>query len=51
MAKELDKDVKAFFKSKIEKEIKYLFIDATYFKVRKQGHYVIQAVFVAIGVE
>ena len=35
IAKELDKDVNMFLKSKIEKEIRYLFIDATYFKVRK----------------
>jgi putative transposase len=51
IAKELDKDVNMFLKSKIEKEIRYLFIDATYFKVRKQSHYVTQAVFVAIGVD
>ncbi len=51
MAKELDKDVEAFLKRPIEKEIRYLFVDATYFRVRKNARYVTQALFVAIGVD
>ncbi len=51
IAKELDKDVEAFLKGRIENEIRYLFIDATYFKIREHGHYSTQAVFVAIGVD
>ncbi|WP_081895220.1 IS256 family transposase [Mesoaciditoga lauensis] len=51
IAKELDKEVEAFLKAPIEKEIRYLFIDATYFKIREHGHYSTQAVFVAIGVD
>jgi transposase-like protein len=51
IAKELDKDVEMFLKRPIEEEIRYLFIDASYFKVREQGRYVTQAVFVAVGVD
>jgi transposase-like protein len=51
IAKELDEKVNPFFNRPIEKEIRYLFIDATYFKIRKQGRYVNHAVFVAIGVD
>ena len=43
--------MQAFLNTPIEKEIRYLFIDATYFKIREYGYYSNQAVFVAIGVD
>ena len=51
IAKELDKDVEIFFKRPIEKKIRYLFIETTYFKIREHARYVNEAVFVAIGVD
>ncbi len=40
MAKELDVKVKEFLERSIEGEIIYLFVDASYFKVRSQGRYI-----------
>ncbi len=51
MAKELDEDVDKFLKRPIEKEIKYLFVDATYFKVREDMNYISKALFIAVGVD
>jgi len=51
MAKELDEDVDKFLKRPIEKEIRYLFVDATYFKVRQNMNYVSKALFIAVGVD
>ncbi len=51
MAKELDEDVNKFLKRPIEKEIRYLFVDATYFKVRQNMNYISKALFIAVGVD
>ncbi len=51
IAKELDEDVNKFLKRPIEKEIRYLFVDATYFKVRENMNYVSKALFIAVGVD
>ncbi|MCL4453634.1 MAG: IS256 family transposase [Candidatus Thermoplasmatota archaeon] len=48
--KELDTKVKEFMETRIEEQIKYLYIDATYFKVRKNGRYRSMALYVSIGV-
>jgi len=51
LSKQLDEDVKNFLKRPIEKEIRYLFVDATYFKIREYGRYANKAVFIAVGVD
>lgn len=51
IAKELDEDVDKFLKRPIEKEIRYLFIDATYLKIREDMRYVNKALFIAVGVD
>jgi putative transposase len=50
ISKELDEKVDEFLKRPIEHEIRYLFIDATYFKVRDGARYISKALFIAIGV-
>ena len=50
IAKELDEKVNEFLTRPIEEEIVYLFIDATYFKVRKGARYINEAFFIAIGI-
>jgi len=50
IAKELDEKVKEFLSKPIEHEIPYLFVDATYFKVREGLHYVNKALFVVSGI-
>jgi putative transposase len=50
IAKELDEKVKEFLSKPIEHEISYLFVDATYFKVREGLHYVNKALFVVSGI-
>lgn len=50
IAKELDQAVDEFLKRRIELPIRYLFVDATYFKVRSGGRYSNTALLVATGV-
>jgi putative transposase len=50
IAKELDEKVNEFLSKPIEHEIPYLFVDATYFKVREGLHYVNKALFVVSGI-
>jgi putative transposase len=50
IAKELDKQVKGFLERPIEDSILYLFVDASYFKVRTDGRYVNKALLAVIGI-
>jgi transposase-like protein len=50
IAQELDEKVKEFLSKLIEQEIKYLFVDATYFKIRDSVRYTNKALFVVAGV-
>lgn len=50
ITKELDEKVSEFLSKPIEHEIPYLFIDATYLKVRDGLHYENKALFVVAGV-
>lgn len=50
IAKELDEKVKEFLERPIEGEICYLFVDASYFKVRSQGRYISKALLVVTGI-
>ncbi len=50
IAQELDERVREFLSKPIEQEIKYLFVDATYFKIRDSVRYTNKALFVVAGV-
>lgn len=50
IARELDEKVKEFLERPIEGEICYLFVDASYFKVRSQGRYITKALLVVTGI-
>jgi len=50
ISKELDQVVDEFLKRPIELPVRYLFVDASYFKVRSGGQYQNKALFVATGV-
>jgi transposase-like protein len=50
IAKELDENVKKFLERPIEEEIRYLFVDASYFKVRSEGRYVNKALLTVTGI-
>lgn len=50
MAKDLDDQVQAFLLRPIEQTIPYLFVDASYYKVRDGARYVTKAVLVVAGV-
>jgi transposase-like protein len=50
ISKELDEKVKAFLERPIEGEIPYLFLDASYFKVRSDGRYTNKALLIATGI-
>jgi len=50
IAKELDERVEDFLKKPIEQPIHYLFVDASYFKVRNSSRYVTKAFLVVVGV-
>jgi putative transposase len=50
IAKELDEKVEEFLKRTIEHPIHYLFVDASYFKVRTDSRYVTKAFLVVTGV-
>lgn len=49
-AKKLDKQVNEFLNRPIEVPIPYLFVDASYFKVRTDGRYVNKALLVVTGI-
>ncbi len=50
ISKELDEKVEDFLKRPIEHPIPYLFVDASYFKVRTDSRYVTKAFLVVTGV-
>jgi len=50
IAKELDEKVKEFLDWPIEEPIPYLFVDASYFKVRTDGRYVNKALLIVTGI-
>lgn len=50
MAKDLDDQVQTFLRQSIEQAIPYLFVDASYYKVRDGARYVTKAVLVVAGV-
>jgi transposase-like protein len=50
IAKELDEKVEEFLKRLIEHPIQYLFVDASYFKVRTDSRYVTKAFLVVMGI-
>jgi putative transposase len=50
ISKELDDKVNEFLNRPIEEKIKYLFVDASYFKVRVESRYVNRAFLVVTGV-
>ena len=48
--KGLDENIKSFMDRPLENEYKFLYVDATYFKVRHEGVYRNRALFIAIGI-
>jgi putative transposase len=50
IAKRLDKQVKEFLNRPIEGTIPYLFVDASYFKVRTNGRYINKALLIVTGI-
>jgi putative transposase len=50
IAKELDEKVEEFLKRPIEYPIEYLFVDASYFKVRTESRYVTKAFLIVTGI-
>jgi len=50
IAKELDEKVEEFLKRPIERPMPYIFVDASYFKVRDGGKYVTKAFLVITGI-
>lgn len=50
ISKELDEKVEDFLKRPIEHDIPYLFVDASYFKVRTDSRYVTKAFLVVTGI-
>jgi transposase-like protein len=50
IAKGLDEKVKEFLERPIEDEISYLFLDASYFKVRSEGRYINKALLIVTGI-
>jgi len=50
IAKELDEKVDEFLKRPIEHLISYLFVDASYFKVRTNSRYVTKAFLIVVGI-
>ena len=50
IAKELDEKVEEFLKRPIEHPIHYLFVDASYFKVRTDSRYVTKAFLIVMGI-
>ena len=50
IAKKLDEDVEKFLKRPIEEPTPFLFVDASYFKVRTDGRYMNKALLIAAGI-
>jgi putative transposase len=50
ISKELDAKVKEFLERPIEGEIRYLFLDASYFKVRSKSRYITKALLIVTGI-
>ena len=50
ISKELDEKVEEFLKRPIEQAVPYLFVDASYFKVRNESRYVTKAFLVVAGI-
>lgn len=50
IARELDEKVEEFLKRPIERPISYLFVDASYFKVRTNSRYVTKAFLIVVGI-
>ena len=50
IARELDEKVEEFLKRPIEHPISYLFVDASYFKVRANSRYVTKAFLIVVGI-
>lgn len=50
IARELDEKVEEFLKRPIEHPISYLFVDASYFKVRTNSRYVTKAFLIVVGI-
>jgi putative transposase len=50
LSSELDVTVKEFMERKIEGQIKYIYIDATYFKIRDSGKYCNKSLYICIGI-
>lgn len=50
IAKELDEKVEEFLKRPLEHPIEYLFVDASYFKVRTDSRYVTKAFLIVTGI-
>ena len=50
ISKELDEKVEEFLKKPIERPIPYLYVDASYFKVRTESRYVTKAFMIVTGV-
>jgi putative transposase len=50
IAKELDEKVEEFLKRPIERPIPYIYVDASYFKVRDGGKYVTKAFLIITGI-
>jgi len=50
ISKELDEKVNEFLKRPIDQEIRYLFVDATYAKIREESRYVTKTLFIVVGV-
>lgn len=50
IAKELDEKVEEFLRRPIERPIPYIYVDASYFKVRDSGKYVTKAFLIVTGI-
>ncbi|SIM61696.1 IS256 family transposase [Cuniculiplasma divulgatum] len=50
LASGLDANVKTFLERPIESPMKFMYIDATYFKIREDGRYSNKALYVCIGI-
>jgi putative transposase len=50
ITKDLDEKVKQFLERQIEEKINYLFLDASYFKVRSDGRYINKALLIVTGI-
>jgi transposase-like protein len=51
LASELDSKVKSFLERRIDRRMKFIYIDATYFKIREDGKYGNKALYVCIGID